>query len=120
MPPASLLTFAVINPGPTTAKKSRIRIFQRLKKFMRTFRRHKDETQPRTATRNVKKRPIFVLISERAGTQSRTRINAPYDSEQTKSVKTSTERKSRLEAFAQLEAGDGSPDSVPRASPAAC
>jgi hypothetical protein len=37
----------------------------------------------------LKERPIFVLISERAGTQSRTRINAPHDSEQTKSVKRS-------------------------------
>src|SRR6059036_1657933 len=27
MPPASLSTFAVINPSPTTAKKSRIRVF---------------------------------------------------------------------------------------------
>src|SRR6266481_1764504 len=30
MPPASLSTFAVINPGPTTAKMSRIRVFQLL------------------------------------------------------------------------------------------
>ncbi len=43
----------------------------------------------------LKERPIFVLISERAGTQSRTRINALHDSEQTKSVKISTERKAR-------------------------
>src|ERR1700730_16594337 len=95
MPPASLSTFAVINPGPTTAKKSRIRIFQRLKKFMRTCRRHKDETQPQTATRMLKERPISVLMKERAGTQSRTRINAHHDSEQTKSVKILNQKKSR-------------------------
>src|SRR4051812_43524365 len=42
MPPASLSTFAVMNPGPTTAKNSRIRIFQRLRNLMRPFRRHRD------------------------------------------------------------------------------
>src|ERR1700690_2369009 len=35
MPPASLSTFAVMNPGPTTAKNSRIWNFQRLRNFMR-------------------------------------------------------------------------------------
>src|SRR4029077_11068893 len=84
MPPASLSTFAVMNPGPTTAKKSRIRIFQRLKKFMCTFHGHKDETQ----TRELTERPIFVLIRGPA-LQSRTRINAPHTSEQTKSAKKS-------------------------------
>src|ERR1700716_265640 len=95
MPPASLSTFAVINPGPTTAKKSRIRIFQCLKKFMRTFRRHKDETQPQTPTRDAKRTPHLCAYEGRAGTQSRTRINAPHDSEQTKSVKILNQRKSR-------------------------
>jgi hypothetical protein len=37
----------------------------------------------------LNERPIFVLIRQRAGTQSRTRINAPHDSEQTKSAKKS-------------------------------
>jgi hypothetical protein len=41
----------------------------------------------------LKQRPIFVLIRERAGTPSRTRINAPHDSEQTKSVKILNQRK---------------------------
>src|ERR1035441_1207946 len=36
MPLASLSTFAVMKPGPTTAKKSRIRNFQLLRNFMRT------------------------------------------------------------------------------------
>src|SRR6478752_2214525 len=35
MPPASLSTFAVMNPGPTTAKKINSRIFQRFRKVMR-------------------------------------------------------------------------------------
>ena len=43
----------------------------------------------------LKERPIFALISERAGTQSRTRINAPHDSEQTKSEKILNQKKSR-------------------------
>ena len=43
----------------------------------------------------LKQRPIFVLIRERAGTQSRTRINAPHDSEQTKNVKILNPKKSR-------------------------
>jgi len=43
----------------------------------------------------LKERPVFVLIRERAGSQSRTRINAPHDSEQTKSAKNLNERKSR-------------------------
>ena len=68
----------------------------------------------------LKERPIFVLVSERAGTQSRTRINALQDSEQMKSVQILTERKARPGAFAQLEAGNGPPDTVPRASLAAC
>jgi hypothetical protein len=43
----------------------------------------------------LNQRPIFVLVSERAGTQSRTRINAPHDSEQTKSAKILNQKKSR-------------------------
>lgn len=43
----------------------------------------------------LNERPIFVLIRQRAGTQSRTRINAPHDSEQTKSAKNLNEKKSR-------------------------
>src|SRR5262245_61350227 len=35
MPPASLSTFAVMKPGPTTAKNSRIRFFQRLRNLIR-------------------------------------------------------------------------------------
>src|SRR5258705_7558494 len=35
MPPASLSTFAVIKPGPTTEKNSRIWVFQRLRNCMR-------------------------------------------------------------------------------------
>src|SRR5664279_6530748 len=35
MPPASLSTLAVIKPGPTTAKNSRIRTFQLFRNFMR-------------------------------------------------------------------------------------
>src|ERR1700719_1854382 len=102
MPPASLSTFAVMNPGPTTAKKSRIRIFQRLKKFMCTFHGHKDETQ----TRELEQRPIFVLMREKAGTQSRTRINAPHASEQTKSAKSvNGKKKSNSGALTQLKAG---------------
>src|SRR3954451_1942707 len=50
MSPASLSTFAVINPGPTTAKKSRIRVFQRLMKLIGTFRRHRDETNQMQST----------------------------------------------------------------------
>src|ERR1700678_1303964 len=46
MPPASLSTFAVIIPGPTTAKNSRVRPFQRLPNFMRTFRRHRNYDNP--------------------------------------------------------------------------
>src|ERR1700730_7322354 len=117
MPPASLSTFAVMNPGPTTAKKSRIRIFQRLKKFMCTFRRHKDETQ----TRGLKQRPIFALMRERAGTQSRTRINAPHNSEQTKSAKKS-KWKAKVESGSAYPTGSRKrqPDTVPRASLAAC
>src|SRR5438874_1999433 len=34
MPLASLSTFAVMNPGPTTAKNSRIRVFQRLRNLI--------------------------------------------------------------------------------------
>src|SRR6516225_259258 len=34
MPPASLSTFAVMNPGPTTAKISRIRVFQDFSQFI--------------------------------------------------------------------------------------
>src|SRR5215472_12811829 len=34
MPLASLSTLAVMKPGPTTAKNNRIRVFQRLRKFM--------------------------------------------------------------------------------------
>src|ERR1700722_15886759 len=52
MPPASLSTFAVIKPGPTTAKKSRIRIFQRLKYFMRRFHRHMGGTKARAKRRD--------------------------------------------------------------------
>src|SRR5882762_11995265 len=44
MPPASLSTFAVMNPGPTTARNNRIRVFQLLKNFMRAFHRHMDGT----------------------------------------------------------------------------
>src|SRR4029077_13401522 len=95
MPPASLSTFAVMNPGPTTAKKSRNRIFQRLEKFMRTFRRHKMKHNREHQSGMLNQRPIFVLVSERAGTQSRTRINAAHDSEQTKSVKIFNPNKNR-------------------------
>ncbi len=38
MPPASLSTFAVMIPGPTTAKNSRIRIFQRFRNLIGTVR----------------------------------------------------------------------------------
>jgi hypothetical protein len=34
MPPASLSTLAVMNPGPTTAKNSTIWVFQRLRNFI--------------------------------------------------------------------------------------
>jgi hypothetical protein len=69
----------------------------------------------------LKERPIFVLMRERAGTQSRTRINAPHDSEQTKSAKNPNgKKKSNPEAFTQPEAGKRQPDTVPRASLAAC
>src|SRR5712692_2254014 len=44
MPLASLSTFAVMNPGPTTAKKIRIRVFQRLRNLIGTVRGHKRET----------------------------------------------------------------------------
>src|SRR5258708_29112034 len=54
--------------------------------------KHNREHKTRDAK---KKRPFFVLISERAGTLSRTRINAPHDSEQTKSAKNLNEKKSR-------------------------
>ena len=43
----------------------------------------------------LKERPILVRMNERAGTQSRTRINAPHDSEQTKSEKILNQKKSR-------------------------
>src|SRR5271154_5356425 len=36
MPPASLSTFAVMKPGPTTAKNTRSRTFQLLRNLMRT------------------------------------------------------------------------------------
>src|SRR5579862_2853130 len=65
MPPASLSTLAVINPGPTTAKNSRIRVFQLLRNLMGTFRRH-----------NLKG----------LNSQRRHRINARRDSGQTKSA----------------------------------
>jgi hypothetical protein len=69
----------------------------------------------------LKERPIFVLIRERAGTQSRTRINALHDSEQTKSAKNLNGKKeSNPEAFTQPEAVNRPPDTVPRASLAAC
>jgi hypothetical protein len=49
-----------------------------------------------------------VLIRERAGTQSRTRINAPHASEQTKSAKNvNGKKKSNPEALTQLEAENG-------------
>src|SRR5579864_4791106 len=67
MPPASLSTFAVMNPGPTTAKNSRIRVFQLLKNLMRTFRRHRDGAV--------------------SGYQRRHRINAGSESGQTKSAR---------------------------------
>src|SRR5438045_9599579 len=41
MPPASLSTFAVIIPGPTTARTRSARVFQRLRNFIGTFRTHK-------------------------------------------------------------------------------
>src|SRR6266480_5639249 len=44
MPPASLSTFAVMNPGPTTAKNSRIRVFQRLRNLMGTVHKHGSST----------------------------------------------------------------------------
>src|SRR5579859_4457123 len=65
MPPASLSTLAVMNPGPTTAKNSRIRVFQRLRNLMSTFRRH-----------NL----------EQSNSQRRHRINVRRDSGQTKSA----------------------------------
>src|SRR5215475_13972465 len=46
MPPASLSTFAVINPGPTTARNSRIRVFQRLRNLMVTFHKHGSNQRP--------------------------------------------------------------------------
>lgn len=46
MPPASLSTFAVMKPGPTTARNSRIRVFQRLKNLMGTFHRHGSNQRP--------------------------------------------------------------------------
>src|ERR1700722_2996479 len=52
MPPASLSTFAVMNPGPTTAKNSRIRIFQLFRNFMRTFHGHMDGANSRDKRRN--------------------------------------------------------------------
>ena len=56
----------------------------------------------------LKERPIFVLIRERAGTQSRTRINAPHDSEQTKSAKSvNGKKKSNPEALTPQEAENG-------------
>src|SRR5947207_14663777 len=44
MPLASLSTFAVMKPGPTTAKNSRKRVFQRLSNFMG---RHKHQRRLR-------------------------------------------------------------------------
>src|SRR5215472_17068607 len=65
MPPASLSTFAVMNPGPTTAKNSTIRVFQRLQNFfMRILRRHK---------------------VKRFGHERRHRINADWEFSQMKS-----------------------------------
>ena len=87
MPPASLSTFAVINPGPTTAKKSRIRIFQRLKKFMRTFRRHKNETQPRTATRAAETTPYLCAYSRKG------RHSEPHQNKRTSRLRTNEKRK---------------------------
>src|SRR5437879_13006004 len=44
MQPASLSTFAVMNPGPTTAKNSRIRVFQRLRNLMGAVQKHGSST----------------------------------------------------------------------------
>src|ERR1700722_13286255 len=65
MPPASLSTFAVMNPGPTTARKSRIRVFERLKNVMGNLRAHMDGTD--------------------SGYKRRHRINAVRESGQRKS-----------------------------------
>src|ERR1022692_5194708 len=46
MPPASLSTLAVMIPGPTTARNSRVRPLQRFRSFMRAFRRHRDYDNP--------------------------------------------------------------------------
>src|ERR1700733_7379050 len=51
MPPASLSTLAVMIPGPTTARNSRVRPLQRFRSFMRVFQRHKNYGQPRTGLR---------------------------------------------------------------------
>src|SRR5579864_5792626 len=68
MPPASLSTLAVMKPGPTTAKNSRMRVFQRLRNLMRAFRRHRDGTVARATTEQNKR-------SERMGQQKKAESN---------------------------------------------
>src|SRR5256885_8451078 len=66
MPPASLSTFAVIKPGPTTARINRIRVFERFRNFMGNLRRHMDGADHRRIGRH--------------------RINAVRESDQRKST----------------------------------
>src|SRR5208282_5126835 len=75
MPPASLSTLAVIIPGPTTARNSRVRPFQRFRSLMRAFHKHIAEDECPTG-----------CVLAKSGTRSRTRINALTDFEQRKSA----------------------------------
>src|SRR5947209_11774813 len=67
MPPASLSTFAVMNPGPTTAKNSRIRLFQRLRKLMRAVHEHKGWNLRQTQTTQQNKRSANYEQTKSAG-----------------------------------------------------
>src|SRR5208282_2585498 len=55
MPLASLSTFAVMKPGPTTAKNSRSRNFQDLRNFMRTGHRMVQIDENRTIRINAER-----------------------------------------------------------------
>src|ERR1700689_2966636 len=76
MPPASLSTLAVMIPGPTTARNSRVRPFQRFRSLMRAFHKHIAEDRVSRSLR----------FRAKSRTRSRTRINAGMEFRQRKSA----------------------------------
>src|SRR6266478_2643656 len=69
MPPASLSTFAVMKPGPTTAKSSRIRTFQFLRNWKVRILLLFDVVGPGFITANVDNDAGGILTYSLAGAQ---------------------------------------------------